>query len=384
MTPSLPDGSLHDLFERVEAANAEHDEAYPGDPGGRQPVHTVYVPADRFGPTTAREYGDEGLRLLAEHAPSAESFARAMGMAGGGAFAATVRERVVAKLRREPIEDLRIDFEDGYGERPDDEEDRDAGSAAMAVARSRQAGTAPPFVGVRVKSFADGRHRRSLRTLDVFLTAVLAATGGALPDGFLVTYPKVLMPEHVAAFADALGLLERALGVADHALRFEVQVETPESIVDHRGRVALRPILAASDGRLAGAHFGVYDYTAALGLPPAEQRIDHPACDFARHVMQVTLAGTGVRLSDGSTNEVPASDDPGEVHRVWALHAGLVRRSLAHGFFQGWDLHPSHLPSRFAAVYGFLLDGLGAAMGRVRAWNEGSATANGVLDEPAT
>jgi hypothetical protein len=116
---------------------------------------------------------------------------------------------------------------------------------------------------------------------------------------------------------------------------------------------------------------------------PWEQRLDHPANDFARHVVQVALAGTDVRISDGSTNVVPASDGTEDVHAAWRIHAVNVRHSLAAGIYQGWDLHPAHLASRYAAVYGWLLPRLDDAVSRVRAWRE-LAPADGVLDEPAT
>ena len=289
---------------------------------------------------------------------------------------------MVAKLRRAPVEDLRADFEDGYGPRPDDEEDRHAQEAARAVQTARTDGTAPASFGLRVKSFADGAEARSLRTLDTFVTTLTEAAGG-LPDGFVVTFPKVTTPDHVALFAEALERLEVGLGLDERALRFEVQVETPRSVIGPDGSVAVPRILDAADGRLTAMHFGVFDYTASLGLMPWEQRLDHPANDLARGLLQVTLAETGVRLSDGSSNVVPATDRTEDVHAAWRLHAEHVRHSLSAGFSQGWDLHPAHLVSRYAAVYGWLLPHLDDATSRVRAWREGAAAA-GMLDEPAT
>jgi citrate lyase beta subunit len=411
---SLGEAALADLVARIEEAAAAHARQYPGDPTDRQPVHTVYVAADRFTATTASTYGAEALRLLNAHAPDGETLAVALGPvlarvapdagvgAGpertgpgdppdvaaapgrdGTALAATVRDRVAAKLACEPVEDLRIDFEDGYWDRDDAEEDRDAARAAAEVAQAAAAGTLSPFVGLRVKSFADGRHLRSIRTLDLFLTGLLERTG-RLPDGLVVTFPKVVAAAHVAAFAELLGRLEAALGLPDRRLHFEVQVETTQSIFDPTGLVGLRGIVEAADGRLSGAHFGVYDYTAACGLPPSEQRLTHPACDFARHVMQVALAGTGVRLSNGSTAAVPAGEDTAAVHAAWRLHAAHVRHSLRHGFWQGWDLHPARLPSRYAAVYAWHLEGFEKAAARVRAFHAGAPGPGGVLDEPAT
>ncbi|MEV5574718.1 aldolase [Spirillospora sp. NPDC052269] len=381
MNLSVP--SIEDLSARVAAIRETHAGVFPGPAEGRQPVHTVYVPADRFSPGTAAEYGAEALRLLTAHAPGAGSFGTVFGL--DPAIAGAVHERVAAKLAGEPVEDVRIDFEDGYGVRSDAEEDGHVAQAVESVAAAYEARTLPHYWGLRVKSFADGGHERSMRTLDAFLTA-LRDRLGRLPGGFTITFPKVVMAEHVTVFTDYLERLEGALGLPGGILRFEIQVETTEAIVDHEGRIGLRGITAAARGRMTAAHFGVFDYTAACDLPPERQRLDHPACDFARNVMQVTLAGTGVRLSDGSSNAVPRDDTAAEMQRVWTEHAGHVRHSLANGFYQGWDLHPAHLPSRYAAVYGFHLAGVDDAVARVRAWQEQTAAGKegGVLDEPAT
>jgi hypothetical protein len=381
MTRSLDPAGLQELFDRVTSVAGEDARAHPGDSHGRQPVHTVYLPADRFSAGTVAEMGAEALRLLDAHAATPATFAAAFGIPR--TLTEAVCQRVGAKLRTEPVEDLRVDFEDGYGVRDDASEDEHAVAAAIVVAEALAGGTATPFVGLRVKSFCDGLQQRSVRTLDVFLTALLERTEGRLPGRFAVTFPKIVAPEHVAAFAEVCARLEQALGLAVGVLRFELQVETPQSIVDRQGRLALPALVGAGDGRVSAAHFGVFDYTAACGLLPDEQRSTHPACDFARHVMQTTLAGTGVRLSDGSTNVVPAGDTSAAVHAAWQAHSAGVRHSWVHGFYQGWDLHPAHLPSRYATVYAILLDGLDEALARVRAWSAQSAAA-GVLDEPAT
>jgi citrate lyase beta subunit len=374
--------SFDDLSARITAVRDDHAEHFPGPATGRQPVHTVYVPADRFSRSTPADFGAEALRLLNTHTPGAGSFGTAFGLEPE--IAGPVRERVAAKLAAEPVEDVRIDFEDGYGVRPDDEEDAHIAQVVEAVAAAYQVKGLPHYWGLRVKSFADGGHERAMRTLDGFLTS-LRDRLGRLPGGFTITFPKVLTAEHVAIFVDYLDRLEGALGLPAGILRFEIQVETTEAIIDGEGRIGLRAIARAAGDRLTAAHFGVFDYTAALGLPPDQQRLDHPACDFARHVMQVAFAGTGVRLSDGSTNVVPRNDGPDEVNDTWAVHAAHVRHSLRHGFHQGWDLHPAHLPSRYAAVYAYHLTGVDEVIGRVRAWHEQAAAKdNGVLDEPAT
>jgi citrate lyase beta subunit len=345
------------------------------------PHQTLYVPADRVTRSTTAEFGAEALRLIEAHAADADGFMDAFGVPAE--VAERTRDRTLAKLDRRPVEDLRVDFEDGFGMRPDDEEDRHADVSARAIADMRAEGAAPPWFGLRVKSFDDERLEvRSTRTLERFVSALVEVAGG-LGDGFLITFPKVTTPAQVQRFAAALGGLESGLSLRKGSLGFEVQVETPRAVLGADGAAAAERMLEAADGRITAMHLGVFDYTASLGLMPWEQRLDHPANDFAREVLQVALAGTGVRISDGSSNVVPASDRTEDVRAAWRVHADHVRHSLSRGFYQGWDLHPSHLASRYAAIYGWLLPHLDDATDRVRAWRAGGA-AEGVLDEPAT
>ncbi|MGZ3142937.1 DUF6986 family protein [Lentzea chajnantorensis] len=323
-------------------------------PVGRQPVHTCYVPAGRLIGSTVDDWGREALESIDEDLlPDLPD---------------GVLDRVRAKLRREPVEDLRIDFEDGYGAPEDDVEDMDAESTAHIVSRWLENGTAPPSFGVRIKSFDTRASReRGLRTLDIFLTAL-----EEVPPGFVITFPKVTSAEQVEVFADVLDLF-------GGDLRFEIQVETARSVVDDQGRLAIPGFIAAGRGRVSGLHFGTYDYTADCGLPAAQQHLAHGACDFARHVMQVSTAGTGVRLSDGSTNVLPVGK---QKQHGWLTHYELTRRSLEHGFYQGWDLHPAQLVTRYAAVYAFYREGLSADARRLEDYTR--RVAGGVLDEPAT
>ncbi|PRX48357.1 citrate lyase beta subunit [Prauserella shujinwangii] len=355
----LPEDVYASLDARLAEADARIAARYPGEPAGRQPVHTVYVPAHRYHAGLVADWGERALAVLAEH--------------GEGLPAETaVRERVRRKLAEQPIEDLRIDFEDGYGAPGDDAEDAEA----VRCARELAASAPPPFCGIRFKSFEAATRRRGLRTLDTFLGAL-----GRVPEGFVVTLPKVTAIEQVEAAAAVLADLEKAHGLAEGTVPFEVQVETPQSVLAGDGTVALPRIIQAGAGRCSGLHFGTYDYSAALGIGGAYQSMDHPAADFAKELMQVAAAGTGVRLSDGSTNRLPVGD-AAAVHVAWAEHVRLVRRSLERGFYQGWDLHPHQLPSRFAATYAFFREGLAQATGRLRDY-VGEA-GGGVLDEPAT
>ncbi len=195
----------------------------------------------------------------------------------------------------------------------------------------------------------------------------------------MLTFPKVTDVAQVSALAELVQLLEERVGLAAGSLRFEIQIETTQSIVDAEGRVAIPRFIAAGRGRVSGLHFGTYDYTAACGLSAAEQHLAHAACDFARHVMQVSAAGTGVRLSDGSSNVLPVGDS---VREAWQGHFALVMRSLAHGFYQGWDMHPAQLVTRYAANFVHHLRHAEADARRLRAYVDRSGA--DVLDEPAT
>ncbi len=372
--------AVQGLLATVEADDDAASAAWPGRPDRRQPVQVLYVPADELSSTTTDDAGSRARDLLERHAPDGPALATATGIPE--TLADRVRERVDGKLATEPVEDLRVDFEDGYGTRPDDVEDRDARVAAVALAAVLAGRAAPPFCGLRVKSFTDGLARRSVETLDLFL-ATLLDEHGSLPAGFVVTFPKIVSVGHVAAFVDVLAALEEANGLAAGSLGFEAQVETPASVLDATGTVPLRAIRAAGAGRLRAAHVGVFDYTAALGLPAVGQRLDHPALDFARHVLQVTFAETEVLLADGSTNLRPADDGHDEVVAVWQAHAAHVRHSLANGWVQGWDLDASHLVSRYATVHAHLLDGLDEVVARLAAWRHGT-TSGSTMDEPAT
>ncbi|GAA3811086.1 aldolase/citrate lyase family protein [Sphaerisporangium flaviroseum] len=358
---------------------AEQAERYPGPTGEWQPVHTVYVPADRVDRHTVRSWGDAALGLLERHLPGDAELSPVFGPLPAG-LAAAVRRRVVLKLAGEPVEDLRIDFEDGYGVRPGEEEDAHVRNAAETVAAMHAEGTLPRRWGLRVKSFADGDAARSLRTLDGFLTGVTEHLG-EIPDGLTITFPKVLMEAYLGQFASRLAALEEGLGLGEGTLRFEMQVEAPQTVMF---LMRSRDLVPSLGGRLAAAHFGVFDYTAACGLSPAEQRLDHPVCDHAREVMRTALAGTGVELSDGSLAASPSSDTTEDVHALWRAHAAMVRHSLRNGFYQGWDMHPSHLVSRYATVYAFHLANHEAYAERVRAWEARRGAGGGVMDEPAT
>jgi citrate lyase beta subunit len=365
------------LDQRLAEADAALLANYPGDRGTRQPVHTVYVPGDRYDADTVAQWGQEASAVLAEHGLAITDLSDAFALQPG--LAVEVHDRVRDKLEREPIEDLRIDFEDGYGTRADAQEDADAIAAARALADSVQTGTAAPYHGIRIKSFEAPTRRRGLRTLDLFVGELAGAD--ALTDGFRITLPKVTSVDQVSAMVTTLETVEAAHGVTAGSMRFEIQVETPQAILGADGSALVARMIHAGGRRVTGLHYGTYDYSASLGVAAAYQSMEHPVADHAKDVMQVAAAGTGVFVSDGSTNRLPVGDRE-EVFAAWQLHLRLVSRSLARGIYQGWDLHPAQLPSRFVATYAFYREGLAAASARLRAYVNGGQS--GYLDEPAT
>ena len=432
MKTSLAPDSFQDIFDPLRKAHRVFAAQYPGPRGERQPVHTVYGGAHLFRADTAARLGEKAIQAVNEYAPDFLTFAKAIDLPGAHGvtqdavtfleknietepqaarkehpqawFAFTLYQRVMEKLRREPVEDFRIDFEDGFGNRPDEEEDRYAAAAAGELARGMTGNSLPPFIGLRIKPFNEELRGRSLRTLDIFLTELVGRSGGKLPHNFFITLPKVTIPEESAALAAVCSRLESALGLPARILKVELMIETPQSIFNERGEVNLLPLANALDGRCAGAHFGTYDYTAGRGITAAHQHMMHLACDFAREVMQVALAGTGIWLSDGATNILPVpihatgngpsrlsaaeiDENRDAVHRAWQLHFGHIRHSLRNGFYQGWDLHPAQLVTRYAAVYSFFLESLDAASERLRNFVDKAAQATlvgEVFDDAAT
>ncbi|MGC2332239.1 MAG: hypothetical protein WA581_12345 [Candidatus Acidiferrales bacterium] len=427
---TLTEVLLREISAGLEREHAAFRARYPGPSGERQPIHTYYCAGDLFRQDLARTLSDHALRSLDEFAPDFITFAKAIGLAGaerlpgspGAAanlaealaadpesarrenrpawFAHIVYTRVRERLLRRPVEDLRIDFEDGYGNRPPDEEDRHAAAAASEIAAAIESGGPPVGIGIRIKPFSEDLRARSLRTLDIIVTELAAKAREKFPAKFYVNLAKITVPGEVTALANACSHLEKLLGLRPGTLRIELMIETAQSVINDRGEANLLPLVDAGRRRCVAAHFGVYDYTAARGITAAHQQMLHPACDFAREVMQVALVGTGLWLSDGGTNVLPLplhSDDGSSaltaqqseenraaVHAGWKLHFEHVRHSLVNGFYQGWDLHPAQLPTRYAAVYSFFLESLEPAAARLRALIEkGSQLAGGEVADDA-
>jgi citrate lyase beta subunit len=415
-------------FAALGEANRTLARLYPGERAARQPVHTVYGGAQLYKAETTKRLGELALASLEAYGKDPLEFARGVGFASpktlerlsSSDFAAefardpaalqkrapdawlvfAVHARVKAKLLREAVEDFRIDFEDGFGARPDAEEDDTAQRAALEVANGLAEDQLPPFIGIRIKSLSEEWKHRAARTLELFVDTLLKTTGGVLPPNFVVTLPKVTIPEQPRTLVRLFELLERRHGLEHGALRLELMIETTQALLGPNGTSPLPKLLDACEGRCEAAHFGTYDFTASANITAAYQHMRHPMCDLAKGMMTLAYAGTGIFLSDGATNVMPVGPHKGKalapeqlaenraaVHSAWQLSHKSIRHSLENGYYQGWDLHPAQIPVRYAACYAFFLEGFAQAAERLRNFIEKAAQATlvgDVFDDAAT
>lgn len=416
------------IFNDLQAANQAFNAIYGGDQEDRQPIHTVYGGANLFKSNTTEALGKVALNSLLTYAPNCIAFGKAFQLQGyetfpndreseeklvqelerlsekelkkhPAGFSFAIYNKVIVKLKAEAVEDFRIDFEDGFGNRSDDEEDQTAVNAAEQVAKGMQNGSLSPFIGIRIKPFTEELKERGLRTLDLFLTTLLTETNGILPDNFVVMLPKVTIPDQITALVSFFEIIESSFNLKSGTLKMEIMVETTQSILDHTGTNPLYRFMQASKGRCIATHFGTYDYTASCNITARYQEMDHPVCDFAHHMTKVALAHTGVWLSDGATNTMPIGPHRGDltaeqeeenkevVHRAWLKGYQHIRHSLWNGYYQGWDLNPAQLPMRYAAVYAFFLESYDDAVIRLKTFVEKAARATligDVFDDAAT
>ncbi|MDA0789548.1 MAG: phosphoenolpyruvate kinase [Proteobacteria bacterium] len=420
MSESFAEADLAPFYERLARTNQSFASDYPGLQMLRQPVHTLYGGANLYKPGAAQKMADLAIRHVGQYAPTFVDLARGLALQGadrlpleaaacealGGELEAMsmadvsadlmpawiaqrVYQRMLHKLNVEAVEDHRIDFEDGYGVRANEEEDRHAIESARAMASGAADDTLPPFVGIRIKALTEEAKHRAIRTLDLFVSTLASETGGQLPQPFRVTLPKVTTAEQVRVLADVLSALERKNGLADRTLDIEIMIETVQSILSPTGYCAIPELIHAGQGRVTGAILGTFDYTATCNIASTYQDHRHPAADMARHMMQLALTGTPVAMSDGITNIMPIAPHRGNsltsaqhsenlavVTSAWREHFGNVMHSLRLGFYQSWDLNPAQLPIRYAAVYYFFLTGLKDATERLRRFIDQAAQAS--------
>ena len=429
MKLSIKEQEKETILNELRTANLKFQQAYPGDKPDRQPVHTLYGGANLFKWDTCVKMGEVALKNLQTYAPAFVVLANVLKLEGYEQLpqakkeiealtqrldklkevdrkkeplwlAYSVYNKIIQKLKTEAVEDFRIDFEDGFGNRPDDEEDATAINAAEELAVGMQKKTISPFIGIRIKPFTEDLKYRGVRTLDIFLTTLLEKTGGKLPGNFVVMLPKVTIPEQMKTMVRLFEILEERNGHAPGTLKMETMVEATQIIMDEEGRNPLMRIIKASEGRCIAAHFGTYDYTASAGITAKYQTMSHPVCDFAHHMTKVALGGTGIFLSDGATNVMPVGPHKDDnlteeqleenrqaVYNGWRIGYNQTNHSLINGLYQGWDLNPAQLPMRYAATYNFFLSSYNDAVFRLKTFVERAAisTLTGdIFDDAAT
>ncbi|MES2431212.1 MAG: phosphoenolpyruvate kinase [Bacteroidota bacterium] len=429
MNFSIADNEKESLLAELQKANLAFQKVYQGDRPDRQPVHTIYGGANLFKSDTTDKIGEIALRNLQTYAPNFVVLAKVLKLDGfehlpeslediadltkrldamteaqrkkeHAWLSYSVYNKIVAKLKREGVEDFRIDFEDGFGNRPDDEEDATAVNAANELAKGMADKTISPFIGIRIKPFTEDLKLRGVRTLDIFLTTLLEKTKGKLPENFVVMLPKVTITQQVTTLIRLFEIIEKKHGLSPNTLKMETMVEATQIVMDEDGKNPLMKIVRASEGRLIAAHFGTYDYTASCGITAKYQTMAHSVCDFAHHVTKVALGSTGIWLSDGATNVMPIGPHRGDdlsfdqlnenreaVHKGWRIAYGHTMHSLINGMYQGWDLNPAQVPMRYAATYNFFLSSIEDATNRLKIFVERAAisTLTGdIFDDAAT
>ncbi|OUS03540.1 phosphoenolpyruvate kinase [Flavobacteriales bacterium 33_180_T64] len=421
MNLSISENKKESIFSDLRNANQAFNKIYKGDREDRQPIHTVYGGANLFKSNTTDILGNIALKSLLHYAPNFIEFGKAFKLKGSkklpsknkkqqklieelealsidelknhpAGFSYIIYQKVIAKLKTEGVEDFRIDFEDGFGNRSDKEEDETAVTAATQVAKGMKDKTISPFIGIRIKPFTEELKERGLRTLDIFLSTLLRVTNGKLPDNFVVMLPKVTIKEQVTALISFFEIIEEQFNLEPGILKMEMMVETTQAIISEKGINPLREFITTSKGRCTGMHFGTYDYTASNNITARYQEMDHDVCDFAHYMTKVALAHTGVWLSDGATNTMPIGPHRGDltktqeqenkdvVHRAWRKGYGHIRHSLYKGLYQGWDLNPAQLPMRYTAVYAFFLESYDDAVLRLKTFVEKAAQATLIGD----
>lgn len=371
--------------DRIEAALASlHGKAVDFEPFPvwiSQPLHTLYSPADMIDDnalSTWRSMVSDSVR----EAGGLKCIADSIGLSPE--LVDSVCARVDKKLQQQPVEDLRFDFEDGFGFRSDLEEDAAASDAGRRAVVLLQSQLAPNRIGLRIKPLDTRGARRSVRTLRLFLQSFLeAAEGHEGIRQLRVTLAKVMVFAQVLAFDEICAELEQEFRLPHGSIQVEVQVEVPHLIADASAEGGLMRI--AGIPRVSALHFGTYDYTSAQGVLPSEQRSTHPVAKHALRVMQAAGACHGIEVSDGSSNLLPIGDTYAR-RRAWRAHADQVSEAIREGVPQGWDLHPAQLPTRFLSSFALLRSEAPAALERLLAAQErnSSGRTSGVLDEPAT
>lgn len=382
------ENSLKKINTQLKLTNRITEKTYPENFTGRQPVHTLYGGAHLFKINTVQKMCVLARKSFNDYADTSEKLASALGWDKKDKLNKLIHTKISLKLESEAVEDYRIDFEDGFGIRTDREENQTAEIAAREFANAMKENLLPEFSGIRIKSLSEEVKLRAVKTLEIFLTTLTEKSGGKIPDNFIITLPKVNSTGQIKVFVKILEQLENKLKIKNGKLKFEIMFETPQSVFDRKGRINIVPMIKASKGRMKAIHLGIYDLSLACEISPKYQTYINPLSDFVRQILVISAAGTRINISDGATNIIPSETHKGitltekqkkenseVIHSAWKTAYENIFHSLKCGIYQGWDLHPSQIPVRYAAVYRFFLEGMEEIFYRYKNFKESYAQA---------
>jgi citrate lyase beta subunit len=386
-------------IERLELANrlastdalaSSHRQSF------HQPVHVLYGGAHLFSEKTFEKVANLAEQAFKYAAPDARALNNLCGESWDDQVSREIFHRAEKKISTSPLEDYRIDFEDGYGVRSDEEEDSHAISAAKNLAAVAGARLAPKNIGIRIKPLSTAGMRRALKTLALFVDGLhkSRAVHASGLKHLIITLPKVTNAEQVATLVEILDGYEKEHHLGHGFFSIELVVETPSAFLGTDGTIPLASFLHSSAGRCRSLHFGVYDFTSSLGIGSAGQSIDHLACDFARIWMQIAASlAPNITVSDGIISRLPlvpkenTQDAREQFESAWRYNYQQMMRSLANGYYQGWDLHPCQLPIRHIANTVFVLREFEGAVNRLKTFVARASQAShvgGVFDDRAS
>lgn len=310
-----------------------------------QPVHTFYGGAHLFKYNTAKKMGEIALRGVNSYAKNGDELVRIFVTDNNQsqsneartqhdkALFAKIHSRLVNKLQTEPLEDFRIDFEDGYGVRSDEEEDEEAVRVAQETRKAIGENTLPKMFGLRIKPLNKTYLERALRTLEIYFSNLLK-DGGTLPKGFTVTAPKIENPCETEILNNALTMIENKYGLPLNSIFADLMIESPPAVF-YEGKLNIDSIVDAAGERCLSINIGIYDFTSMLGISAQSQEYKHPFAGLLRTILKPLSVQKNVYLVDGATHVLPveiySKDKDSARTRMLSYNQQTVTRSTKPG-----------------------------------------------------
>lgn len=390
MEKIFTDSFINEIFEKLSAS--EPKKAKKQLPP--QPIHTFYGGAHLFRFNTAKKMGELALRGLTSYAKNGDELLRVFAADTGvlpasdtrsqheKALFAKIHSRLVSKLQTEPVEDYRVDFEDGYGVRSNEEEDDEAVRVAKETAKALEENQLPELFGLRIKALNKTYLKRSLRTLEIYISSLLENSNGRMPRYFIVTAPKIESPVEAKILNRALTEIEQKFNLPANSVYADLMIESPSAVISG-GKLNIGNIIDAAGERCLAINIGIYDFTSMLGVAAQSQEYKHPFAGLLRLLLKMEIVQKRIYLSDGATHILPVeiygkekdSAHPNDalrsanrdaIHKAWRLAYNNNLHSLYYGIYQGWDLHPYQLIPRYVALYKYFLNDLSNSIERMK------------------